>query len=145
MRIRVSTPRFIHIRQAMKYSVQRVFIMRNDDGREVGRLSRLGGPRWPRDWRTSTGRTGTAPSEILLFRTAWICQGRAVEICCANTGRCCYRKSATRRPGAGHTDHPGKRLAFLIPRAHLAKDIQAKERRLKKFDVAERWQSKRLS
>jgi hypothetical protein len=28
----------------MKYSVQRVFIMRNDDGREVVAWSRLGGP-----------------------------------------------------------------------------------------------------
>jgi hypothetical protein len=34
-------PKFFH---AMKYSVQRVFIMRNDDGRDVVAWSRLGGP-----------------------------------------------------------------------------------------------------
>ncbi|MFZ1132030.1 MAG: hypothetical protein WBV31_07630 [Terriglobales bacterium] len=34
-------PSFLH---AVKYSVQRVFIMRNDDGREVVSWSRLGGP-----------------------------------------------------------------------------------------------------
>ena len=34
-------PPFFH---AMKYSLQRVFIMRNDDGREVVAWSRLGGP-----------------------------------------------------------------------------------------------------
>jgi len=34
-------PKFFH---AVKYSVQRVFIMRNDDGRDVAAWSRLGGP-----------------------------------------------------------------------------------------------------
>jgi len=108
--------------QAMKYSVATGVIMRNDDGREVVAWSRLG--------RAAAGRgigerllagPEPAPSEITLFRYAWIWQAGRVEICCANTGRCCYRKSAT-RPGQapGTTDHPGKRLAFLIPRAHLS-------------------------
>jgi len=60
--------------QAMKYSVQRVFIMRNDDGREVVAWSRLGGPLlaeglanvyWP-DRNRTVGDT--------LFGTAWIWQ-----------------------------------------------------------------------
>ena len=78
-------PRFFH---AMKYSLQRVFIMQDDNGRQVVAWSRLLVRRWPRGWRMCTGRSGTERSEIRCFVMVWTWPPEPQEICCASTFRC---------------------------------------------------------
>ena len=64
-------PGFFH---AIKYSLQRVFVMRNDDGHEVVTGRSWRGRRWRRDWRTCTGQTRTAPSVTRSCVMGWIWQ-----------------------------------------------------------------------